>query len=630
MSTTPTQMGRPKRKVLFASGHLTDAANDVVRFPESEVPRVTREVVAILSAWHVDRSWTVVVGGARGADLVIAAEALNLGAKIDLYLAASEDLFIEHSVAYGIRPPDSPTDWVALYRAVRSHPNTTVHAFRAPERQDPSSASNAFTATNERMLAMVGGHDLFGLLVWNGKKTNRPGGTWEVVEKLAKLVSAASQTQDALVANSHPSELRLRVVDPTPRSYSARQEPSNQKRILALDGGGIRGVLSLRVLSEMERQLRRKYGSRLRLADFFDYFAGTSTGALIAAALAGGRTVEEISQAYDSLAARVFRPSVRALPRLARYGDRELTRLLENFFPGAPTLGESSFQSLLLLVMHNIRTDSPWLVTNCTSAKYNMAERLLPSYEDRNLSLPLIPLVRASTAAPTYFPPQEVTVGRHRFEFQDGGVTAFNNPALIAAVTATLPAYGMNWRAGADHLLVVSVGTGTSTAVPGYSRSSARRALRTLMHLPDVFMNGAAFSQDLLCRVFGDCVHGPPLDREIGNLVAVDASFSGTPCDGSGGSLGFGGDPVDPGRIPGMGSFFTYVRYDADLSDAGLVRLGRRWGEYHGAQDPLYGPEIRRMDRVKSMRDLAQIGDTIALEVSVEQHFGKFLPPTLD
>ena len=121
--------------------------------------------------------------------------------------------------------------------------------------------------------------------------------------------------------------------------------------------------------------------------------------------------------------------------------------------------------------MHNTVTDSPWMLSNCTRAKYNRADRNLLSSPDRNLDIPLAPLIRASTAAPIYFAPEELHVSQHRFLFQDGGVTPFNNPALLLFLMATLPEYGLRWETGEDRLLIVSVGTGSSAAThPGLRR----------------------------------------------------------------------------------------------------------------------------------------------------------------
>ena len=77
-----------------------------------------------------------------------------------------------------------------------------------------------------------------------------------------------------------------------------------------------------------------------------------------------------------------------------------------------------------MMVMRNATTDSPWPLSNNPKAKYNDAARA-----DCNLKLPLWQLVRASTAAPTYFPPEVVRVGRD-FIFVDGAVTMYNNPAF--------------------------------------------------------------------------------------------------------------------------------------------------------------------------------------------------------
>jgi len=69
------------------------------------------------------------------------------------------------------------------------------------------------------------------------------------------------------------------------------------KRILTFDGGGIRGVFSLEILLRIETLLREHFKApNLILADHFDFFAGTSTGAIIAAGLSWGMPVEEFSR----------------------------------------------------------------------------------------------------------------------------------------------------------------------------------------------------------------------------------------------------------------------------------------------------------------------------------------------
>ena len=75
----------------------------------------------------------------------------------------------------------------------------------------------------------------------------------------------------------------------------------NQKhKILALDGGGIRGILTLEVLARMEEMLAEATGAgpAFRLCQFFDYVGGTSTGAIIAAGLAQGMSAKELPDFY--------------------------------------------------------------------------------------------------------------------------------------------------------------------------------------------------------------------------------------------------------------------------------------------------------------------------------------------
>src|SRR5215831_15923276 len=80
------------------------------------------------------------------------------------------------------------------------------------------------------------------------------------------------------------------------------------RRLLALDGGGIRGIISLEVLRKIEIQLATLtgQGKAFRLGDYFDYIGGTSTGAIIAAGLAVGKTVEELVDFYVEAGPMMF------------------------------------------------------------------------------------------------------------------------------------------------------------------------------------------------------------------------------------------------------------------------------------------------------------------------------------
>src|SRR5262249_4555366 len=75
------------------------------------------------------------------------------------------------------------------------------------------------------------------------------------------------------------------------------------KRILALDGGGVRGILTAGILLALETRLKRRAGrADFRLCDYFDLIGGTSTGSIVAAALAMGKSAAQIADLYRELA----------------------------------------------------------------------------------------------------------------------------------------------------------------------------------------------------------------------------------------------------------------------------------------------------------------------------------------
>ena len=80
-----------------------------------------------------------------------------------------------------------------------------------------------------------------------------------------------------------------------------RYRTPGPRRMLALDGGGIRGVLTLSILKAIETQL-----GVARLSEYFDYIAGTSTGAIIASGLATGMSVDELIDFYRKTGTAMF------------------------------------------------------------------------------------------------------------------------------------------------------------------------------------------------------------------------------------------------------------------------------------------------------------------------------------
>jgi len=83
------------------------------------------------------------------------------------------------------------------------------------------------------------------------------------------------------------------LIDPKRwKDLRSRYEKDQPRRIWALDGGGIRGVITLGILERIEALVTKKSGKE-NFCDYFDYIAGTSTGAIIAAELARGMSVTQ-------------------------------------------------------------------------------------------------------------------------------------------------------------------------------------------------------------------------------------------------------------------------------------------------------------------------------------------------
>ena len=226
-----------------------------------------------------------------------------------------------------------------------------------------------------------------------------------------------------------PSERRVNL--------TRRLEQKAPRKLLALDGGGIRGVLSLQILARIEELLIRESGrSDYRLADYFDYVAGTSTGGIIAAGIALGMPVAEILSFYLNNGPDMFSRASLIRRLNYKFDEEPLGQQLKTAFGETTSLGSPELECLLLLMMRNVTTDSPWPISNNPFAKYNATD-----HPACNLKLPLWQLVRASTAAPTYFPPEVITCGQKTFIFVDGGVTMYNNPSFQMFLMATVDRY---------------------------------------------------------------------------------------------------------------------------------------------------------------------------------------------
>ncbi|HEX6186274.1 MAG TPA: hypothetical protein VFZ44_20460, partial [Pyrinomonadaceae bacterium] len=187
------------------------------------------------------------------------------------------------------------------------------------------------------------------------------------------------------------------------------------------------------------------------------------------------------------------------------------------------------------------------------------------------------------------------------FLFEDGGLTPYNNPSFLIARMATQEPYNLNWRTGERDLLVVSVGTGAAPKVDADVFSSGKNAFSNLVNFPSALMYGAQVDQDINCRTIGRCIHGPVIDRELGDLIPRDEDGRPVPFS------------TDTGR------HFLYARYNAELSTSWLSARGL------GDVDPA---SVAQLDSVEHIYDLVRVGQKLAEEVLPEhfclERFGQF------
>ena len=260
------------------------------------------------------------------------------------------------------------------------------------------------------------------------------------------------------------------------RNTGVNKGPERQlkKRILCIDGGGIKGVFPASFLATVEDTVRKP------VSKFFDLIVGTSTGGIIALGLGLGFSAKQMLDFYEESGPHIFGGNdrfrgLRWLVR-AKYEPTALRTALQDAF-GGRVLGESLTR--LVIPSFNIETGE---VHVWKTAHHPRLER--------DYKHPVVEVALSTAAAPTYFPTYLTTAG---IPLIDGGVWA-NNPVAIAVVEALGI---LNW--GAADIQVLSLGcTGTPLAVDwGHNHSLgivgwSHKIVSVLMTMQSVSATGMA------------------------------------------------------------------------------------------------------------------------------------------
>lgn len=284
------------------------------------------------------------------------------------------------------------------------------------------------------------------------------------------------------------------------RTLEQRLFGSGPKRILSLDGGGVRGILSAGILQEIERRLAIRSGRPdFRLCEYFDLIGGTSTGSILAAGLAMGKTAAECADLYREIAPDVFNAKGKAAGiRRPRFSAAKLEAALERAL-GDHELSSKELKTGLAIFAKRVDTGSAWTLTNNPRSKFWEGSALGAAANKR---LVVRKLVQASAAAPTFFDEVKLTldndgamVENAEGVFVDGAIAGLNNPSVQLLKVATLKSYGFEWPSGEDQILMLSIGTGfwrprldatafKASALDEIAPTAARaiEALKTMIH----------------------------------------------------------------------------------------------------------------------------------------------------
>jgi len=420
------------------------------------------------------------------------------------------------------------------------------------------------------------------------------------------------------------------------------------KRLLSFDGGGVRGAISVAFLERIETifrehqhklltdyitekeragvadanlaAARKKLADPFRLADWFDLVGGTSTGSLIAGAIALGFNTDDIKKFYLERAPYVFARPFWRIPGLqAKFDARALRQEIDTIV-AQRTLDSPDLITGLSVVSKRMDTGSPWILTNNPRSPY--WETKEPTKDDPgwlgNRYYKLATLVRASTAAPHFFDPEIVQIladeekqtGMHaagpedrdwldRFNeqlgrfprltmlltklralrvagtkganpkthglFVDGGVTPFNNPSFALLMQVLVEPLGMRWKLGPDNFTFVSIGTGGYRAKLSFTELGFAGPVKLALHSLLSMMGDTQTLALAQMQWLGECPDPWPINSEIGSLA---------------------------GELPPESRWFRFMRYDVQLEKPWIeARLGKSLSEervaaYRNMDDP--------------------------------------------
>jgi patatin-like phospholipase/acyl hydrolase len=268
--------------------------------------------------------------------------------------------------------------------------------------------------------------------------------------------------------------------------------------ILSIDGGGIRGLIPAKVLAELERELKLQNPDK-SLYEYFDLICGTSTGAILAIAIALGIPAQDLVRFYKEHAQVIFpKWYLKVLPSKSRaiitsiYSNKNLRKKLKEIYTTA--------NGGKVPLINDLKTKVCIPVFNGNDGQINVIKTKHRDDYVRDYKLPAHEVALSSASAPVYFPP-------HTFSFSnefgeginvnmiDGGIFA-NNPSLIGILEATEK---LNFDLSDVQLLSLGTGKGKHIIKTGWKPKDIWYWLFPKPRLLDIILDSQAQMTEQYC-----------------------------------------------------------------------------------------------------------------------------------
>jgi hypothetical protein len=287
-------------------------------------------------------------------------------------------------------------------------------------------------------------------------------------------------------------------------------------KILALDGGGIRGVIAARILKQVEQEIRNQ-GKGNFLHEYFDLIAGTSTGSILTGGIAVGKTSDELIKLYRDRGKDIFPPNrkelYKNLPSIiksildvfstSKYSHDGIISVLKDSYKY--TRIKDIEKPIILILAYDTLYRNTTFFTNCHP---DLGDRW---YDD----CCLWEICTASASAPTFFPPYKLEprdkekFGDWEFPHIDGGVSA-NNPCLGAlslamrvSQSSVSPEIKQKYKLNnlrLEDISILSIGTGQTGEPYQYKQISKWKGLDWVQNLTNIFMEPTSEIDSTICR----------------------------------------------------------------------------------------------------------------------------------